>query len=58
MNIKKEKSEIFEKLVWARMRFFPYWPAKVVDTPPGMGKILWNERVVSGINILFYLKKE
>lgn len=42
MNIKKEKfenCEKFDKLVWARMRFLPYWPAKMVESPPSMGKV-------------------
>lgn len=38
MKIKKEQL-VFNpgSLVWARMRFCPYWPAKIVQTPPNMG---------------------
>lgn len=34
------KSEIsLEKcLVWAKMRYCPYWPAKFVETPSNIGK--------------------
>lgn len=40
MKIKKEKAEDieFDTLVWARMRFCPFWPARVVHTPPILGR--------------------
>lgn len=37
MNIKKEKTRTGD-LVWAQMKYSPYWPAKVVETPPQLGK--------------------
>lgn len=37
MEVKKENW--FENcLVWAKMRYCPYWPAKTVETPPNIGK--------------------
>lgn len=40
MKIKKEKIDDIQhnSLVWARMRFCPFWPARVVETPPALGK--------------------
>lgn len=36
LKLKVEKDS--DDLVWARLRFCPYWPARIVDTPPQMGK--------------------
>lgn len=47
-KIKKEtSSETTEnQLVWAGMRYCPYWPAKTVTAPPSMGKVCANKTCV------------
>lgn len=45
MNIKKEQLSAGD-LVWAQMKYSPYWPAKVVETPPQMGKTPPNKSCV------------
>lgn len=42
MNIKQEKICAGD-LVWAQMKYSPYWPAKVVVTPPQFGKTPSNK---------------
>lgn len=35
----KQNKISFQKcLVWAKMRYCPYWPAQTVETPPNIGK--------------------
>lgn len=45
MNIKQEKI-CSGDLVWASMKYSPYWPAKVVVTPPQFGKTPSNKLCV------------
>lgn len=35
MDLKNEQ----DKLVWVRMKYCPYWPARIVEAPPVMGKV-------------------
>lgn len=44
---------ILDGLVWARMRFCPFWPGKIVDTPPVMGRTPRGK-----ICVLFFGTKE
>lgn len=34
----EHKNSLENALLWAKMRYCPYWPAKKVETPPHIGK--------------------
>lgn len=53
INKMEHKKSASEKLVWARMKFCPYWPARIVEPPPIIGKIPNGKQCV-----LFFGTKE
>ncbi|XP_031637027.1 putative oxidoreductase GLYR1 homolog, partial [Contarinia nasturtii] len=53
-NVEKKNQKLTgSDLVWAKQRYSCYWPARIVDTPPEMGKTPKNN-----VCVLFFGTKQ